>query len=520
MNDRWAIIRQAIPRTLRGGIALVALAVLLVGCGSEDDSITDLGDTTADSGQLVGTVRAAGGGPVAGVTVRAGAKTTTTNSQGYFVVSDAAATDRLVVEFVKAGYATAHEVTRVRTGSSSDLGVLMKGLGATGDIDAGAGGTVDAGDHCSVVLPAGSLVDQSGSPFTGTASVDLTTFLPTVEAERRAYPGKFDGLSAAGADVPVSSYGAVDVSLSGGGGELSLAGGQTATLKIPIAAELLTTAPQTTTLWSFDVATGKWREEGQAAKTGGSYTGTVSHFSDWMAGDAADQTHRVTGRVVDGGGNAVQGARVTVTGANFQYEEPMTGANGAFAIDANCAEAAVVATVGDQNSSASGVTCAGGGNAAVGDLVLNAPRVTITLSWGADPEDLDLHLAIPSDGGHTHLYYPDHGQWVAGARLNTDAQNGYGPEVITIVDLHDGVYRCSVHHYSGDGTMTAGGAQAFMTVSGVGAYPATPPAGASGAKDVWRMWDITVSGGKVTSVTPINDYLHDVTASDVSAFAP
>ena len=104
--------------------------------------------------------------------------------------------------------------------------------------------------------------------------------------------------------------------------------------------------------------------------------------------------------------------------------------------------------------------------------------------------------------------------------LDTDDVDSYGPEIITVTALHDGVYRYSVHHYSGTSTISSSGASVSMFVEGRGIYSLTPPAGATSVDDVWRLWDITVSGGKVTAVTPVNSFIANASASDITKFNP
>jgi hypothetical protein len=159
----------------------------------------------------------------------------------------------------------------------------------------------------------------------------------------------------------------------------------------------------------------------------------------------------------------------------------------------------------------------------VGNIVLANPKIKITLTWGLDPRDLDSHLTVPMpDGSRAHVYYPVSNKAPAGADayLDTDDVDSYGPEITTVTALHNGVYRYSVHHYAGDGTISSSSASVSMFVEGFGIYNLTPPAGATAISDVWRLWDITVSGGVVTAVTPINTYISGVSADDITKFNP
>lgn len=77
----------------------------------------------------------------------------------------------------------------------------------------------------------------------------------------------------------------------------------------------------------------------------------------------------------------------------------------------------------------------------------------ITLIWRERPRDLDLHLT-PVHGAARHMavFFGNRGAlrrppWAA---LNIDMQNGFGPEVITIMSPATGPFFVDVDNYSGD----------------------------------------------------------------------
>jgi hypothetical protein len=76
----------------------------------------------------------------------------------------------------------------------------------------------------------------------------------------------------------------------------------------------------------------------------------------------------------------------------------------------------------------------------------------ITLTWGALPADLDLHV-YPQAGGHL-FYQQPRGE---GAELGPDVTSGYGPERAT-VHAANGVYAIAVHQFSESGDLSASGA--------------------------------------------------------------
>jgi len=246
----------------------------------------------------------------------------------------------------------------------------------------------------------------------------------------------------------------------------------------------------------------------------------VSHFTVWNA-DMPLITSYVTGCVTSGAGHAVGGARVTVEGLNWRSVDSSTASDGCFRIPVASERAASIwaAKNGSTSERIAFTTAATGLEYDVGDLILGVPPIKIALTWGSEPYDLDAHLTFPGSLGREHVYYSN--KIVEGqAFLDTDDTSSYGPEIITVQSLNDGVYRYSVHHYSGSATISTSNALVTMTIDGLGTYVSTPPSGAAGSGDVWHVWDVTVSGGEVVRVDVLDDYLNDVSSSDVASFSP
>jgi len=79
---------------------------------------------------------------------------------------------------------------------------------------------------------------------------------------------------------------------------------------------------------------------------------------------------------------------------------------------------------------------------AISPVMANLDGMRIVLNWGSDPRDLDSHLQFPNN----HVYFMQKNG--ADTLLDVDAQNGYGPETITINRKHDGErYVYAVHDY-------------------------------------------------------------------------
>ena len=84
-------------------------------------------------------------------------------------------------------------------------------------------------------------------------------------------------------------------------------------------------------------------------------------------------------------------------------------------------------------------------------------RIRISLSWGKNPEDIDLHIVGPAmsateESSRFHVYYEDlqykdkKGNLIAD--LDHDDTDSYGPEVATIRKMTFGTYYVFVHDYT------------------------------------------------------------------------
>ena len=79
--------------------------------------------------------------------------------------------------------------------------------------------------------------------------------------------------------------------------------------------------------------------------------------------------------------------------------------------------------------------------------------LTIRLTWGTSPSDLDSHLKGPNS---THVFFASPGSLAAQpfAALDVDDVTSFGPEVITVAQLLEGMSEYFVHNFSG--TFTPG----------------------------------------------------------------
>jgi protocatechuate 3,4-dioxygenase beta subunit len=480
-------------------------------------------------GVVMGKVTDLTNNPVSNVKVSVGDQNSTTNDQGWFSISNVTAGSKELITFSKNGSVTTYKVTDVQVGTSSFIETAISNVGATASLNAATGGTATTLDNSSVAVGANSLVNSQNSTFTGNAVVSITTFDPSDENQLNAFPGEFQGTSAQNETGPIKSFGFMDVSVTDQNGqELQLSPGKTAQISIPVPNSMRSNATSmgTCPLWYFNPRTGIWHEEGIGTYNPslGCFVGNVSHFSTWNY-DIRYPAGYVSGRVVDSNGNPIQGAEIRCWGVGWYQQrwasgETSTNTDGIFTripVEVGVVFKYQASKGGHKSAILQAGPLAQNETRDVGDIVLDAPLVQITLTWGQDPRDLDSHLtARLNDNTTFHVYYSSSGSLSSEpyANLDTDDTTSYGPEVTSISRLRQGTYRYSVRHYAGSGTIETSGAEVNLVIPGVGIYRFTPPAGQPSGTDIWRIVDITVdSVGHVAAINPINGY---VTGGDES----
>lgn len=305
--------------------------------GSVIDNVTNDPTTvpmkSTGKGVLTGTVRDSTGSLVPGAAISARGVTATTDAGGGFNLPGVPASNRVMVLATKAGYVDANETVRVKPGLSSSLELTVTRTETQGSITGSSGGSVTTIDGGAITVPPNALVRPDGSAFTGTAAVTFTTFDPTNPGEASAFPGEFEGVTLDGSRIPFVSYGFADITVTGGGQDLQLVPGKSAVLKVPIPPGMRGDAPATMPAWWFNPGDGRWHEERVFTKVGTYYETTIPHFSVWNCDVGADRCIAY-GRVVDAGGNPVEGARVTFSNParGVTSGETSTPADGRFAV--------------------------------------------------------------------------------------------------------------------------------------------------------------------------------------------
>jgi uncharacterized protein YfaP (DUF2135 family) len=504
--------------SLRKAVLAGLFSIVLAACGgggSDSDNGGQQPPPPSATGTLTGSVKdAATGQAIEGVRVAVGSQSVQTNAAGAYSLP--VPTGNLIVSFRKDGYA---EQTKLNgdvrnAGDSSILNVPMVPFAASTAYGGNTQTITVPNSPAAVTLPADAMRRADGSAPQGAVTVRLAPINPATDIN--VMPGSLVTVQS-GATVPIESFGALTVDIvDASGAQLNLGTGKIATIRIA-AVSRGQTLPPTIPLFHFNTATGQWVQEGTAtlAGTGAGayYEGQVTHFSTWNA-DRVTETVFVRGCVRNTAGQPAAGALITSEGVNYIGSASVTAdASGNFrvAVKRNARVALTATAGGTVGSSAAFDIGAVDVDASATCLTLTPAAVSIKLSWGERPNDLDSHLYAPNaQGTPEEIYFGNEGSLAQApfANLDVDDISGFGPEYITISRVaRNATYRYWVFNFSGtfDPGQTASPARVEVNVRGALSV-FTPPAGEA-ANVVWHAFDLVVDGNCNISVRPVNAWL-------------
>lgn len=534
MHDRWServwlsASRVALASTL-------GVVVLAAGCGGGGGGGGG-GGTVLTGAVITGHVEVLGapGVGVGDVSVRLGSETTTTNEQGWYVFADVPAADVVVVTATGDGYVRASERLSVVDGAAYHVDLVMVPSGSPATVDAASGGTITLGG-ATLTIPAGAFVDPGGATVSGSVTVSFAALDPGgTDQSEDAFPGEFSGVESDGIESPLESFGAFAIEVRAGTTLLALAPGASIDVSVPIAPSGLATAPSTIATWSFDDTRGLWVEESSATRSGDAYETSLPHLSWWNFDSAyRDQTTCITVCFANGS-DPVAGVYVhvhmpAVRAAVTRY----TGSDGCVSIDVRASTEATLyysyANGAEQTldfttqALVTSTRLTPSNCQDLGTLSLAPAVAQVMLTWGPEPSDLDSHMTGPADSGRFHTYYGSRGSLTVApyCNLDTDDTSAFGPEVITVSQATSGVYRYSVHNYSGQSAhpLESSGARVVVIAPLLGQTLSFTPPPNPGNGNVWRVFDLMAEGDAIVAIVPINDFVQSPGSSG-SAFDP
>ncbi|NRB60826.1 MAG: hypothetical protein HRU50_12920 [Winogradskyella sp.] len=275
------------------------------------------------SRDFIGNVVDTNSNPIVGVIITIGDQTTTTDTNGVFIINDATINERFgYVKAEKAGYIHASRSV-VPSNGTNKVTIMMLEETVAGSVNSGSSSTITTADGSSVSFD-GNFIKEDGTAYSGSVDVIVHHLDPTDDDMELQMPGMLYAQNEDGEERMLQTLGMLDVELRGSGGEdLNLAEGSTSEIRMPVDPSLLNIAPATIPLWYFDEAKGYWIEEGEATLQGNMYVGTVSHFSFWNC-DIPARAINLCVTVTTEDGIPFANAEVTITSITYGTRSGLT----------------------------------------------------------------------------------------------------------------------------------------------------------------------------------------------------
>jgi hypothetical protein len=265
--------------------------------------------------------------PIEGVTITIGSQTATTDTNGVFIINNASVNERFgYVKAEKDGYINGSRSV-VPSNGTNKVTIMLLETTVVGSVNSGISETITASDGSSVSFD-GNFKNEDGTVYSGSVDVIMHHLDPSDEDMAIQMPGMLYAENENGAERMLQTLGMLAVELRGENGEdLNLADGSTSEIRIPVDASLMSIAPTTIPLWSFDEVNGYWKEEGEATLQGNMYVGTVSHFSFWNC-DIPAEAQTLCVNATDEDNIALNNLLVTITSATFGTRSGYLNENG------------------------------------------------------------------------------------------------------------------------------------------------------------------------------------------------
>lgn len=301
------------------GVLFFLLISIVVSCKKDDTNDENTNPPSSEiTISLMGSVVDANGAVISAVALKAGTGSTTSDANGLFILENVKVSDgRYYISAEKSGFFAGGRGGLAKNGERYTVKIVLLNRGSSASVNGASGGTITTGNGGDVVFAANSFVTSGGQAYTGSVKVYQRHLSPDDPDFAQQVPGGDLAYEDANGDLsPLVSFGMTGVELEdNSGNKLQLASGITATVRFPIAASQLATAPVSIPLLSFDEIKGVWKQEGTAIKNGNFYEGTVGHFSWWNVDViGSSPAPMINGTVVDCNNNPMPGVTVTVDG--------------------------------------------------------------------------------------------------------------------------------------------------------------------------------------------------------------
>jgi hypothetical protein len=267
--------------------------------------------------------------PMEGATVTCGGKDTTTDVNGNFLLQDVKVVqDAATVSVSKTQHISGVRTLIVNANSLHYVQIMLHDREATATFSSTAGGTISLPEG-ELTIPANNILQENNTAYNGIVDVNFKYINPQNDRFPDLMAGDLRGISKAKTQVGLRSYGMLVLELSGQNGE-KLHLNKPITVKSAIPGSLQGSAPAQITLWSFNVSTGYWEEDGTASKQGDFYVSSVKSTGYWHCAVPYDLVSLQT-KIVDQHNDPVPNLQVVIlTKLDFIPTYSYTDAAGRF----------------------------------------------------------------------------------------------------------------------------------------------------------------------------------------------
>jgi hypothetical protein len=426
------------------------------------------------------------GSPIPGVTITASGLTTVSDANGNFALPTIP-NGTSVVSFNIGSFAPQSRTVEITPTIETSVIMLMTPNATPVTLDPAAGGTAAGTVPAQLVAAAGALaLSGGGAPASGNANVVLTPLSTALDAYLE--PGEYMANGS-----PFETFGGLDIRITDSAGAAITDVTGPVTIRIPVSTRFAA-PPGTATLFRFDPAAGTY-VTGATATLGGSapnqyYEGTINGLGTWVAGQAYSPS-TLSVCVENQNGVRIAGARVQSDGQNYSGGGAgVTDSTGVAQVPMKLGANAVVTATSPRSSNSTTVTAPGATFTVTPCLIMPTSGLTIRLTWGSAPSDLDSHLKGPNA---MHVYFASRGSLSSQpfSALDVDDVTSFGPEVITVAQLPIGTSEYFVHNFSNNGSITTSPARVEMRF-GSQIRIFSPPGG-EGANRYWRVFQFVVA---------------------------
>lgn len=516
--------KQKLAKPAQLLIVSMIASLMIVGCNDDSNTTTTVvpNSTTPNNpsenlGSISGTVvDQASLSAIANATITVAGQQYRSGTDGKFQITNLRAGNSVTLTIQAENYPTRTFTTLITNSTPLEVEYQLNNDATVASIVQSPTQAVDLTIEAlgaKVSIPANALRREDGQPIVGNITVSMDVITPGTNPEEM--PGGY-GIVGGGF---MESFGAlVFTAKDSANNVLVLSEGQTASLAIPVSTRSLQPLMQQMPLFFYNATQQGWVQTGNAnlqtlANGIQVYSAQVNQIGPWNV-DVAMETVNVVGCVADTDGARVSNAQVKGDGIDYSaITTTATDSNGNFSLPVRRdSKMLIFAQNGNRNSNAKSITTTNDDNRITdGCLTVSTDNDTLSirLTWGEQPEDVDSHLLTPSGD---HIFFANEGSLSSApfANLDVDDTDSFGPEFITVRNLMVGRYRYGVENYSETKNpgLRDSPVSVFLTGPTIRSRTLTPTANDNNIDSIfWHSFDLVVDDRCNITYESVNRWL-------------